>query len=70
MKAAGPAELAGYADHQGTMDVRAVVLGMVISALTALACIHYFLKWLTRFGLLPYVLYRLVLGVVLFAILL
>src|SRR5690606_32577232 len=37
--------------------------GAALSALTALLCIHYFLKALTRHGLLPYVLYRLALGV-------
>jgi undecaprenyl-diphosphatase len=70
MTAAGLAELAGYANHQGTLDTRAIVLGTIISALTGLACIHYFLKWLTRFGLLPYVVYRIALGTTLFAILL
>jgi undecaprenyl-diphosphatase len=45
------------------------VLGLVLSAATGFACIHYFLKWLTRFGLLPYVLYRLALGAVLLALL-
>lgn len=38
------------------------VFGAVLAALTAFACIHYFLKWLTRFGLFPYVVYRLLLG--------
>jgi undecaprenyl-diphosphatase len=40
----------------------------VLSAATAFACIHYFLKWLTRYGMLPYVVYRLLLGVVIFAL--
>ncbi|MND08521.1 undecaprenyl pyrophosphate phosphatase [compost metagenome] len=42
-----------------------IVLGLAVSAVTGFACIHYFLKWLTRFGMLPYVVYRLVLGAVL-----
>jgi len=67
MTAAGLAELVGYAGAgAGPVDVRAIVLGTVLSALTGLACIHYFLKWLTRFGLWPYVVYRLILGAVLF----
>jgi undecaprenyl-diphosphatase len=41
------------------------VLGIVVSAATGFASIHYLLKWLTRFGMLPYVIYRLVLGTVL-----
>lgn len=66
MTAAGLAELAGYADSTAPVDTRALVLGLVISAISGFACIHYFLKWLTRFGMLPYVVYRLVLGTVLF----
>jgi undecaprenyl-diphosphatase len=65
MTAAGLAELVGYAGGDVTVDTRAVVLGLVISALTGFACIHFFLKWLTRYGVLPYVLYRLALGAVL-----
>ncbi|MBN1237656.1 MAG: undecaprenyl-diphosphate phosphatase [Gammaproteobacteria bacterium] len=42
--------------------------GAALAALTAFLCIHYFLKWLTRFGLMPYVVYRLVLGAVIFSI--
>jgi undecaprenyl-diphosphatase len=70
MTAAGLAEFLGYSGDQGTVDVRAIVLGAVLSALTGLACIHYFLKWLTRFGLVPYVIYRLILGAVLFIVVL
>ena len=67
MAAAGLAEIAGYAGSEasGPLDMRAIVLGLVISAITGLACIHYFLKWLTRYGVLPYVIYRLALGAVL-----
>jgi undecaprenyl-diphosphatase len=70
MTAAGLAELAGYAGGDVAVDTRAVVLGLVVSALTGFACIHFFLKWLTRYGVLPYVLYRLVLGAVLLFIVL
>jgi undecaprenyl-diphosphatase len=69
MTAAGLAELAGYVGNTGPIDVRALVLGLVLSAVTGFVCIHYFLKWLTRFGMLPYVLYRLVLGAVLLTLL-
>jgi undecaprenyl-diphosphatase len=63
--AAGLSKLAGYDGDAGPIDARAFVLGAVLSGVTGLVCIHYLLKWLTRFGMLPYVLYRLVLGVVL-----
>jgi undecaprenyl-diphosphatase len=70
MTAAGLAELAGYAEHTAPVDTRAIVLGLLLSAVTGFACIHYFLKWLTRYGVLPYVIYRLVLGAVLLALVL
>jgi undecaprenyl-diphosphatase len=64
--AAGLSELANYADYSTAIDTRAIALGVVVSAATGFASIHYLLKWLTRFGMLPYVIYRLVLGAVLF----
>ncbi|MBS3935569.1 MAG: undecaprenyl-diphosphate phosphatase [Sulfuritalea sp.] len=44
----------------------ALALAVLLSAVSAYLCIHYFLKLLERFGLFPYVLYRFVLGAVLF----
>jgi undecaprenyl-diphosphatase len=72
MAAAGLAEFFGYAGESasGPVDTRAIVLGLLLSAVTGFACIHYFMKWLTRFGMLPYVIYRLALGAVLFIALL
>jgi undecaprenyl-diphosphatase len=66
MTAAGLSQVAEYAGNTAPVDTRAMLLGLVLSAVTGFACIHYFLKWLTRYGVLPYVLYRLVLGAVLF----
>lgn len=37
-------------------------LGAVLAAVTAFLAIHYFLQWLTRWGMTPYVVYRLLLG--------
>ena len=42
-----------------------ILLGVSVSAISAYACIHYFLKLLDRMGMLPFVGYRLVLGAVL-----
>jgi len=39
-----------------------VGVGAVLAALSALACIYLFLKWLDRIGMIPFVLYRLLLG--------
>jgi len=47
------------------VDWSAIVIGMIVSGMSALFCIHFFLKLLDRFGMLPYVVYRLVLGGVL-----
>ncbi|MBT6274552.1 MAG: undecaprenyl-diphosphate phosphatase [Chromatiales bacterium] len=41
----------------------AIALGAVLSAISAFACIHVFLKLLERVGMLPFIVYRLILGV-------
>ncbi len=41
-------------------------LGTVLSALAAYACIHYFLRFVERVGMLPFALYRVALGVVIY----
>jgi len=43
-------------------------LGVGLSMLTAYTCIHFFLKLLERMGMLPFVIYRLLLGIVLLAL--
>jgi undecaprenyl-diphosphatase len=45
-----------------------LALGALLSAAAAYLCIHWFLRWLERMGFTPFVLYRLLLGRVLFAI--
>ena len=45
------------------VDWGAMVIGIVTSAITAYLCIHYFLKLLERIGMLPFVIYRFVLGI-------
>lgn len=47
-------------------DWLALGLGVVFSAGSAYACIHLFLKALDKIGMLPFVIYRLVLGAFLF----
>ena len=39
--------------------------GAVLAGITTFFCIHLFLKLLTRIGMLPFVIYRLILGAVL-----
>ncbi len=44
------------------VDWTAIGVGVVLSALTAYLCIHLFLQLIERIGMLPFVIYRLVLG--------
>ena len=47
-------------------DLSAILFGTILSFVSAFACIVMFLKWIERSGFLPFVIYRLVLGAVLF----
>lgn len=60
-----PGGLKGYQlVSEGTQfDWSFLIIGMLVSALSALACIHLFLKWLEKIGFMPFVWYRLALGV-------
>jgi undecaprenyl-diphosphatase len=42
--------------------------GAIISAISAYLCIHFFMKLINRIGMWPFVIYRLLLGVILFAL--
>lgn len=42
-----------------------LIIGYILAALTAYVCIHFFLKYLDKVGMGPYVIYRVVLGVIL-----
>ncbi len=48
------------------VDWSPIVLGTILSAASAFLCIHFFLKLLDRAGMLPFILYRLALGLFLF----
>lgn len=45
-----------------------LILGAVLSGLSAYVCIHYFLSFIRRIGMQPFVVYRIALGVVLIAV--
>ena len=53
-----------------TIDWMALILAIVLSAVSAGLCIHYFLKLIDGIGMLPFVIYRLLLGAFLIALLL
>jgi hypothetical protein len=46
----------------GAVDWKALVIGCVTSGIAAYLCIHVFLKLLERIGMLPFIIYRLLLG--------
>lgn len=48
---------------------RDISLAAVFAGVTAYACIHAFLTWINRIGMMPFVWYRLVLGVILIGVL-
>ena len=62
---AGMLETMDYLSAASIEDAQPLLIGALISAVGAYACIHYFLKLLDRMGMMPFVAYRLVLGVVL-----
>lgn len=47
-------------------DLPSMLFGSILSFVAAFSCIVLFLKWIERTGFLPFVIYRLVLGAVLF----
>lgn len=50
------------------VDWNALILGTILSFISAYTCIFLFLKFIERMGMLPFVIYRLILGVGLFAL--
>lgn len=48
-----------------TIDWSTLITGIVVSGISAYLCIHYFLGFIQRIGMLPFVIYRLLLGAVL-----
>ncbi len=45
-----------------------LLLGVVLSAISAGLCIHYFLRLIEKTGMLPFVIYRVLLGIVIIAL--
>lgn len=50
--------------QEGTsaVDWTTLVLGALLSGITAFTCIHYFLSFIRRIGMQPFVIYRILLG--------
>jgi len=65
---AGGFETLELLESSAAVDWQILGGGTLLAFVAAYASIHFFLKWLPQVGMLPFVIYRLLLGVVLFAI--
>lgn len=48
------------------VDWLAMVVGVIVSGVSAYVCIHFFLRFIARLSMMPFVIYRLLLGTALF----
>ncbi|WP_111415147.1 undecaprenyl-diphosphate phosphatase [Billgrantia lactosivorans] len=55
-------EIVGLLQSPGDIDWLAMATGVALSGLSAYLCIHYFLAFIKRIGMQPFVVYRIVLG--------
>jgi undecaprenyl-diphosphatase len=62
---AGLLETKELLEAQVPVDWIAMAVGTVVSGLSAYLCIHYFLSFIKRIGMQPFVVYRIALGIVL-----
>lgn len=60
--ASGTFESYKLATAEASVNWNELFMGLLISGISAFLCIHYFLKWLDRIGMWPFVVYRLLLG--------
>ena len=60
---AGAYEALKLVEHSGPVAWDVLSVGTVVAAVSAWLCIHFFLKLVERTGMLPFVIYRLALGV-------
>lgn len=52
-----------------TVDWIPLIIGVLISALTAFLCMEWFMRFIQKVGMLPFVIYRIILAAVIFAVL-
>lgn len=65
---AGGLETLEYLKHADVTDMLPLLSGALISGISAYFCIHYFLKLLERIGMLPFVIYRIILALLLYLV--
>ena len=61
--AAGIQQSALLIENVATIDWQVFAIGLLVSAISAWLVIKIFIRWLTRIGMLPFVIYRVILGV-------
>ena len=59
---AGSYKTLQLAQQTGPVDWGSILLGTLVAAVSAYLCIHFFLRLIERIGMLPFVVYRLLLG--------
>lgn len=59
---AGMLELIEFSQHASNVDYQGLFVGFIVAAITGYACIDLFLRLLDKIGLLPFVVYRIILG--------
>ncbi|MBB3190055.1 undecaprenyl-diphosphate phosphatase [Halomonas cerina] len=62
---AGGLETLGLIEASTPVDWTALVAGTLLSGISAYLCIHFFLVFIKRIGMQPFVIYRLLLGIAL-----
>jgi undecaprenyl-diphosphatase len=65
---AGGLETKDYLEHADIGDMQPLLIGALLSGVSAYLCIHYFLKLLERIGMMPFVIYRIVLALMLYLV--
>ncbi|MGQ4877885.1 undecaprenyl-diphosphate phosphatase [Billgrantia sp. LNSP4103-1] len=56
-------EIVGLVEAPKDIDWLAMAAGVVLSGLSAYLCIHYFIAFIKKIGMQPFVVYRIVLGI-------
>lgn len=62
---AGGYETLGLVSADVEVDWLAILLGAVVAGVSAYLCIHYFLVFIRKIGMQPFVAYRVILGIIL-----
>ncbi len=64
--AAGSYKLLELLQQQAPVQWGLIGIGTAVSGITAYLCIHLFLGWVERIGMMPFAIYRVLLGLILF----